>query len=60
MVTFCGSFDPQLEQEESTFEVQRAFNTPLFNTHRLPTLREEEEDPIEEISREEALVHTQR
>jgi hypothetical protein len=37
IVTFCASFEVQLEQEASTFEVHRAFSTPLFNTQTLPT-----------------------
>jgi hypothetical protein len=60
MVTFCGSFELQVEQEESNCEVHRAFNTPLLNNHTLPTRKEEAEDPEEEITREEALFHTQR
>jgi hypothetical protein len=57
IVEFWGSFDFQLEQEGSTLEVHRAFNTPLFNSNRSP---KPIDDPIEEISREESLIHTQR
>jgi hypothetical protein len=56
-VVFWESLDLQLEQEGSTREVHRAFNTPFLNSNRSPgsTI-----DPMEEISREESLVHTQR
>jgi hypothetical protein len=60
IITFCGSFDFQLEQDESTFEVQRAFKTPPLSTHTLSTRKEEVKDPKEKISREDALIHRQR
>jgi hypothetical protein len=56
-VRFCASLELQLEQEGSTFEVQRAFSTLLLNNSELPRLKSV---PIEEISKVESLVHTQR
>jgi hypothetical protein len=57
IVEFWESFDLQFEQEGSTSEVHRAFNTPLFNSNTSPGSIN---FPIEEISREESLRHTQR
>jgi hypothetical protein len=56
-VVFWESFDFQLEQEGSTREVHRAFNTPLLTSNRSPGPISA---PMEEISSDESLVHTQR
>jgi hypothetical protein len=57
IVEFWGSLVLQLLQKGSTFEVHRAFNTPVFKVNTSPGSMNA---PNEDISSEESLVHTQR
>jgi hypothetical protein len=58
IVVFCGMFELQFEQVVSTFEVHWALSTPPFNSQISLTLKDD--DLIEEIPREEDVIHTQR